>query len=125
MTHLLAPSCPGDSLPLLDTDDPALVVERSLALGAGVVAVTAGPGPVTVATQAERFTLAVEEMPDAVDATGAGDMLTGTLTARLALGDDLATAARIAVAAAALSTRGQGGTGHVPALQESRRRAGT
>jgi 2-dehydro-3-deoxygluconokinase len=122
--HLLAPSCPGDSVPLLDTDDPTEVAHRSLDLGAATVVVTAGSRPVTVATEETEFTLDVEEMPDAVDATGAGDVLSGTLTARLALGDDLATAVRIAVAAAALSTRGQGGTGYVPTLAESRRRAG-
>jgi 2-dehydro-3-deoxygluconokinase len=124
LAGLLAPSCPGDSVPLLDTDDPDEAASRSLAMGAGAVVVTAGPRPLKVATATERVTIDVATVPDAVDATGAGDVLTGTLTARLALGDELVPAARLAVAAAALSTRGQGGTGYIPSLEESRRRAG-
>jgi 2-dehydro-3-deoxygluconokinase len=57
--------------------------------------------------------------PAAVDATGAGDVLTGTVAARLALGDELERAVRIGVAAASLSVSGLGGTGHVPALPDS------
>jgi 2-dehydro-3-deoxygluconokinase len=54
-----------------------------------------------------------------VDATGAGDVLTGTVAARLALGDELDRAVRIGVAAASLSVSGLGGTGHVPVLSDS------
>ena len=64
---------------------------------------------------------AVEEV---VDATGAGDVLAGTATARLALGDDVTTAVRLGMAAAALSLRGRGGTGHLPPLDDTRRLAG-
>lgn len=40
LAGLLTPSCPGDSGPLLATTDPVEAVERGLALGAAVVAVT-------------------------------------------------------------------------------------
>ncbi|MBM0239440.1 hypothetical protein JNW88_23990 [Micromonospora sp. ATA32] len=56
-----------------------------------------------------------------VDQTGAGDVLTGTVAARLALGDDLRAAVRLGAAAAALSLQGHGGTGHLASLDESRR----
>jgi 2-dehydro-3-deoxygluconokinase len=55
-----------------------------------------------------------------VDQTGAGDAYVGTLTARLVQGDDLLWAARQAAAAASLVVGGQGGTGHVPRLDETR-----
>lgn len=54
--------------------------------------------------------------PAPVDATGAGDCLTGTTTARLALGDSLADAVAYGTAAASLSVSGRGGTGCVPAF---------
>ena len=49
-----------------------------------------------------------------------GDVLAGTMVARLALGDDLETAARLGASAAALSLSGQGGTGHLSALEAAR-----
>jgi 2-dehydro-3-deoxygluconokinase len=58
--------------------------------------------------------------PRIVDSTGAGDCFAGTLTARLALGDGLLTAVRLGSAAASLSLAGQGGTGHIPTLPETR-----
>jgi 2-dehydro-3-deoxygluconokinase len=118
-TTLMTPSCPGDSRPLLETDDPDETAEACAALGAGVVAVTAGPAAVTVHQRGRRFTVPVPVVPGAVDATGAGDVLTGTVTARLALGDDLETALRIGVAAAALSTTGRGGTGRLATLADA------
>jgi 2-dehydro-3-deoxygluconokinase len=50
----------------------------------------------------------------AIDATGAGDCFAGNLLARLALGDDLTTAARYANAAAALSVQGFGAVAPLP-----------
>jgi len=55
-----------------------------------------------------------------IDQTGAGDCLTGTVAARIALGDTLLEAVRLGVAAASLSVQGQGGTGHVPSLEHTR-----
>jgi 2-dehydro-3-deoxygluconokinase len=64
--------------------------------------------------------LPVPHIPEAVDATGAGDVFVGTLAARLALGDSLPEAASLGVGAASLSVAGRGGTGHIPALAETR-----
>ena len=58
--------------------------------------------------------------PAVVDQTGAGDAYVGTLTARLVLGDDLVTAARLAAAASSLVVGGRGGTGLVPTLAQTR-----
>jgi 2-dehydro-3-deoxygluconokinase len=55
-----------------------------------------------------------------VDQTGAGDTFAGTVVGRLAAGDDLQSAVRLGVAAAALSVQGQGGTGFVPTLEQTR-----
>ena len=63
--------------------------------------------------------------PAVVDQTGAGDAFVGTLTARLVRGDDLVTAARLAVAAASLVVGGRGGTGLVPTLEQTRAHAAT
>ena len=59
-------------------------------------------------------------IPDAVDATGAGDVFVGTLAARLALGDRFPEAVSLGVGAASLSVAGRGGTGHIPALADTR-----
>jgi 2-dehydro-3-deoxygluconokinase len=61
--------------------------------------------------------------PAVVDQTGAGDAFAGTVTARLVLGDDLTTAARLAVAAASLVVGGRGGTGLVPTLDQTQAHA--
>jgi 2-dehydro-3-deoxygluconokinase len=120
---LVTPSCPGDSQALLGTTDPNDTVSKTLSLGAAAVAVTAGANNVTVGSHARRFTVVVPRVLEAVDATGAGDVFTGTTTARLALGDTLETAVRLGIAAASLSTTGRGGTGYLPPLDESCRAA--
>jgi 2-dehydro-3-deoxygluconokinase len=117
---LLTPSCPGDSVPLLDTDDPATAVAASLRLGARAAAVTSGTSAVSVDDGTGAFRIPVPLNPAAVDATGAGDVFTGTTAARLALGDPLAEAVRLGVGAASLSVTGRGGTGHIPTLAATR-----
>jgi 2-dehydro-3-deoxygluconokinase len=117
---LLTPSCPGDSIPLLDTGDPDEVLTTALSLGARAVAVTSGTSAVGVADAAGRIQYPVPLNPDAVDATGAGDVFTGTTAARLALGDPLRDAVRLGIGAASLSVTGRGGTGHIPTLAQSR-----
>jgi ribokinase len=61
---------------------------------------------------------AAERLPaphvDAIDTTGAGDTFNGALAAGLAEGRDLRAAARLAVAAAALSTRAAGAREGMP-----------
>jgi 2-dehydro-3-deoxygluconokinase len=117
---LLTPSCPGDSIPLLDTGDPDKVLTTALSLGARAVAVTSGTAAVGVADAAGRTQYPVPLNPDAVDATGAGDVFTGTTAARLALGDPLRDAVRLGIGAASLSVTGRGDTGHIPTLAQSR-----
>jgi 2-dehydro-3-deoxygluconokinase len=117
---LLTPSCPGDSVPLLDTSDPNQVLTAGLRLGARAVAVTSGTAAVTVADANGRSAYPVPVNPNAVDATGAGDVFTGTTAARLALGDPLRDAVRLGIGAASLSVTGRGGTGHIPTLAQTR-----
>ncbi|HEX9337998.1 MAG TPA: PfkB family carbohydrate kinase, partial [Pseudonocardiaceae bacterium] len=117
---LLTPSCPGDSVPLLGAAEPAAAAAAALAHGVRSVAVTAGTAEVLVDGVAGRFRLPVPVNPAAVDATGAGDVLTGTTAARLALGDPLPEAVRLGIGAAALSVTGRGGTGHIPTLANTR-----
>jgi 2-dehydro-3-deoxygluconokinase len=117
---LLTPSCPGDSVPLLDTDNPDQVLTAGLRLGARAVAVTSGTAAVGVADAGGRSTYPVPVNPKAVDATGAGDVFTGTTAARLALGDPLRDAVRLGIGAASLSVTGRGGTGHIPTLAQTR-----
>lgn len=119
LATLLTPSCPGDTAPLLATEDPHEAARRCESLGAGWVAVTAGPRPVVVRSGGREELLPVPHNPDPVDATGAGDVLVGTTAARLALGDDPHRALATGVAAASLSVSGMGGTGHLPRLEES------
>ncbi|HEX4700514.1 MAG TPA: sugar kinase [Pseudonocardiaceae bacterium] len=117
---LITPSCPGDSLPLLNTDDPGETATAGLHLGARSVAVTSGATEVLIAGAADRFRLPVPAIPNAVDATGAGDVFTGTTAACLAMGDPLHEAVRLAIGAASLSVTGRGGTGHIPTLTDTR-----
>jgi 2-dehydro-3-deoxygluconokinase len=117
---LVTPSCPGDSVPLLDTAEPERAAAAALAYGARSVAVTAGANTVLVDGAAGSFRLPVPTNPDAVDATGAGDIFTGTTAARLALGDPLPEAVRLGIGAATLSVTGRGGTGHIPSLARTR-----
>lgn len=119
LATLLTPSCPGDTAPLLDTEDPREAARRCESLGAGWVAVTAGPQPVVVRNGGQEQRLPVPHNPDPVDATGAGDVLVGTTAARLALGDDPHRALATGVAAASMSVSGMGGTGYLPRIEES------
>jgi 2-dehydro-3-deoxygluconokinase len=117
---LITPSCPGDAQPLLDTAEPTAAAAAVLALGAKSVAVTAGAAEVLLDGKPGRLRLPVPPTPDAVDATGAGDVLTGTTAARLSLGDPPTEAIRLGIGAAALSTTGRGGIGHIPTLTQTR-----
>lgn len=117
---LMTPSCPGDSQPLLDAGEPTAAAAAVLACGARSTAVTAGAAEVLIDGEPGQVRLSVPHTPDAVDATGAGDVLTGTAAARLSLGDPLIEAVRLGIGAAALSVTGRGGTGHIPTLAQTR-----
>lgn len=117
---VVLPSCPADTSALLGTDDPEVAGVRCLELGARAAAVTSGP----LGAWLHEPARAVVHVPAAraaevVDSTGAGDVFAGTLAARLAAGDDLPAAARLAVAAAALSLAGRGGTGRLATLAQT------
>ncbi|MCW2952315.1 MAG: hypothetical protein JWQ48_1485 [Conexibacter sp.] len=120
---VVTPSAPSDIGALLDTTDPFLAAERCRALGARAVAVTCGADGVVLdaGDGAGPLRILPSAAPRIVDATGAGDVFAGTLTARLALGDPLERAVRLGGAAAALSLAGQGGTGRLAPLAEVER----
>jgi len=118
---LVTPSYPAETAALLDSDSPHEAAGRLLDLGSTSVVVTRGADGVTLAEGNEIVDLPVVPAPAVVDQTGAGDAFTGTLAARLALGDPLIEAARLGLAAASLAVGGRGGTGRVPTLAETRR----
>lgn len=114
------PSAPADTRALFGLEDPQTAAASLRALGAGAAVVTCGSSGVFVSTVDKEVMLPVVPAPRIVDSTGAGDCFAGTLTARLALGDELIDSVRLAMAAASLSLGGQGGTGHIPTFAETR-----
>ncbi len=114
------PSSPADTGPLFALTDPAAAAEVARSLGVGAAVITCGAEGSYVFADATPVRVPVVPAPRIVDSTGAGDCFAGTLTARLALGDDLLTAVGLGAAAASLSLAGQGGTGHIPTLAQTR-----
>jgi 2-dehydro-3-deoxygluconokinase len=117
---VVVPSAPGEIDAVLGTAEPLTAAARLREWGADAVAVTRGAEGVTVVSES-----VVREQPsipavDVVDQTGAGDVFAGTLTARLALGDDLIDAVGLAASAASLSVGGRGGTGLIASLERIR-----
>ena len=125
LAWLVTPSCPGETSVLLGAESAVEAGRAVRSLGAGTVAVTCGADGVQLVSGAGEWWVEAVPAPAVVDQTGAGDAVVGTLTARLVLGDDLVTAARLAVAAASLVVGGRGGTGLVPTLAETRAHAAT
>ncbi|MEV5414360.1 sugar kinase [Thermopolyspora sp. NPDC052614] len=118
-TTLLTPSCPGDSLPLLNAHDPLAAARACHDLGAPAAAVTRGPDGVLLSIAGEApADIPAFPAPEIVDQTGAGDAFAGALAARLSHGSPLPDAIRAGMAAAAISLSGQGGTGRVAAPEE-------
>ncbi|PZF76731.1 sugar kinase [Aestuariivirga litoralis] len=105
-----------DAAALFGLTEPAAIARHVLGLGARAVVVTLGRDGVALATAA-----GLERLPGRAvatrDATGAGDAFTGALLAQLALGEELASAARFANVAAALSTQGYGAIAPLPGRQ--------
>ena len=93
--------------------DPHAILDWCFAQGARNVVLKLGHEGCIAATQAARTGIAGHSVK-AIDATGAGDCFDGALLARLHAGDDLATAARYANAAAALATTGFGAVAPLP-----------
>lgn len=73
-----------------------------------------------VVVEAERRFTVTPPPVDAVDTTGAGDVLNGVLAARLAAGASRQDAVESGTVAGALSTRGEGARRGIPTLEEVR-----
>jgi 2-dehydro-3-deoxygluconokinase len=119
---LVTPSWPGEASTLLGggVEDPVDACAAMRRLGAKAVALTRGADGVLLDDGGRLTDLPAYTPSVVVDQTGAGDVLAGTVVARLAQGDALVDAVRLGAAAAALSLEGEGGTGRVPTLAESR-----
>lgn len=116
---LVTPSYPTETVALLGVSDPQDAIALLRKAGARAVAITRGPDGVLVDDGGTVHDLPAVPAPRVVDQTGAGDCLVGTIAARLALGDPLHDAVRLATASAALSVGGAGGTGHVASADEA------
>lgn len=98
---------------------PDAILDFYLRLGPKIVVLKLGAAGAMLATPTTRWTIPALEV-EALDTTGAGDVLTGSFLARILAGDEPATAARYATAAASLSTRGTGAVAPIPRAQEVR-----
>jgi 2-dehydro-3-deoxygluconokinase len=94
-------------------DDPASILDWCHRQGARSVVLKLGREGSVVSDGDRRMPISAFPV-DAVDATGAGDCFDGSFLARLAAGDDSASAARWASAAAALTTTGYGAVAPLP-----------
>jgi 2-dehydro-3-deoxygluconokinase len=122
LARLITPAWPHEVSALLGSN-PTDIGQAMLALhdlGARAVAMTQGADGVFVDDDTTAVHVPAFAVSEVVDQTGAGDVLTGTVAARLALGDDLTDAVRLGAAAAALSLRGHGGTGCLATLEQTR-----
>ena len=98
---------------LCGREEPEDVLAWCHAQGARKVALKMGERGAWVSDGGDVQRIAAHRV-EALDATGAGDCFDGTLLARLVQGDDLATAASWANAAAALTTTGYGAVAPLP-----------
>jgi 2-dehydro-3-deoxygluconokinase len=119
---LITPSAPHECATLLGVSDAAKAAAILRAGGAAAVAVTCGATGVHVDAETVHWQPAFPA-PKVVDQTGAGDVFAGTVTTRLALGDDLTTAVRIGAAASSLAVGGAGGSGGIAPLDTVRAHA--
>ncbi|MBC7595381.1 MAG: sugar kinase [Kineosporiaceae bacterium] len=117
---LVTPSHPAETAALLEVDSAIDAAERLRSLGVEIVAVTCGASGVQLLDDTGSMWIPAVPAAIVVDQTGAGDSYIGTLVARLVLGDDLVSAARLAAAASSLVVGGRGGTGFVPTLTQTR-----
>jgi 2-dehydro-3-deoxygluconokinase len=120
-TEVMVPSAPSEIELLLGTSEPGTAAASLMGWGARSVVVTQGSDGSSIFTAAGTSHQPVIPALEVIDQTGAGDVFAGTVTARLALGDDLREAAALAAAAASLSVGGRGGTGLIAPLSEIRR----
>lgn len=122
LAAVVTPSWPTEARLLLDTDvaDPDVALEALWQLGPAAVVLTCGVDGALVRDGSGVVSVPGVPASRVIDQTGAGDCFTGTLAARLALGDPLVEAVRLGTAAASLSVGGQGGLGFVPTLEQTR-----
>ncbi|MFB6196530.1 MAG: PfkB family carbohydrate kinase [Haloplanus sp.] len=126
-TVILDPAPPDGVTPLLSADavdyltpneHEYAALEPALDAYEGVLVRKRG-GDAVIVADGGRFTIDPPSV-EAVDTTGAGDVLNGFLAARLAAGDSLREAVECGVVAGSLSTRESGARGGVPTLDEVR-----
>jgi 2-dehydro-3-deoxygluconokinase len=106
-----------DGEALTEIRHPDALIDFYLSLGPEVVILKQGRAGALLATGQGRLHLPAPAVA-AVDSTGAGDVLAGAFLARILAGDEPESAARYAVAAAALSTTGYGAVTPIPGAAE-------
>jgi ribokinase len=120
---LIAGHRPGSAPALTHADGGEDRARAILALGARSVVVTLGSAG-AVAADAQGVVRVGAPAVTVVDTTGAGDALTGALAWRLATGDDLADALRVAVRVAAVSVTRAGAQPSYPTAVDVGRSTG-
>jgi len=116
LTYMAGTSSPG-------TLGGIAALARKVACGADVVVTLAADGAVVVPRGDGPARHVAAPRVDVIDGTGAGDCFCGALAVLLAEGADLADAARVAVAAATISTTSRGARGRLPGRAEAERLA--
>jgi ribokinase len=106
-----------------DTLDGVAALARKVASGADVVVTLAAAGALVVPRGDGLAVHVAAPRADVIDSTGAGDCFCGAFAVLLAEGAALADAARVAVAAATISTAGRGARGRLPGRAEAERLA--
>jgi ribokinase len=113
---LLTPNA-SEACALAGESSPEAAAAALAARTGAPVLVTLGARGALLVDGSSREAIAAPAV-EVVDTTGAGDALNGALAAELARGAALADAARVAVAAASLSTRRAGARGGMPRRDE-------
>ncbi|WP_214473304.1 ribokinase [Mesorhizobium sp. dw_380] len=108
----------GEAEQVTGASDPAPAARELIRRGAGAAIVTLGAGGCLVADGQGRIDRIAAPRVAVLDTSGAGDVFCGCLAGCLAAGMDLATAARIAVRAAAISVGRAGTLGSCPDRRE-------
>jgi len=118
LADVVTPSWPHDTEALFPDADPETSATAALAAGASTAVVTLGANGLLLANAKKITHYPAVPAPVVVDATGCGDILAGTLTARLALGEDLDVAVRFGMDAASQAVSHRGGTTMLAAAAE-------
>jgi 2-dehydro-3-deoxygluconokinase len=116
MADILLPGL-DDARMLTGFDQPEVIADHYLGLGARIVALTLGREGCLIATGTTSEHLPPHQV-DAVDATGAGDTFDGAFLAEFLNTSDVMAAARYANAAAALATTGFGAVAPIPKREQ-------